>query len=170
MKLLNLCTILLLLSPVSFGHCLVVHPGSSRSSYNIDGLTNNIRTFKQTRLSANPSSDNNNVDDGDVLESIDEEWEQFQTQRQESSKKPIRLRDFAPKSTDGLLDAQRDLSAEESNQSVLVGLLCLVAMACLAAVFYSGVAPVFVDDVNVDAEDVDSAKGRFNALTGGVWF
>lgn len=95
---------------------------------------------------------------------LDDEWRQFQEER--TANQQISLSDFAQ---DDLFNPDQESKADDSNTVASVGLFFLVAIVCLLAIFFNGEKPVLIDDSFMNLEDVDSAQGRFHALTGGVW-
>ena len=99
---------------------------------------------------------------------LDKAWLQFQEERSANTKQ-ISLSDFGPPRRDNLFDPQEQENLDTQEQlAVIVSLL--VAVGCLVAIYFSGEAPNIVDDPFLsNMEDVDSAEGRFHALTGGVW-
>lgn len=117
-----------------------------------------------TKLFASVANDGDAyVEGGD--DDLDKAWVKFQEQK---SAKQISLSEFSPP-RDNLFDPQEQENMDTQQQlAVIVSLL--VAVGCLVAIYFSGEAPTIVDDPFLsNLEDVDSAEGRFHALTGGVW-
>lgn len=103
-----------------------------------------------------------------TMDDMDAAWSQFQEVK---SAKQISLSEFGPP-RDDLFDPKKE---EEINAQRQLGMMLslLTAVTCLVAIYFSGQSPHFVPEDNYlssSLDDVDTAQGRFHALTGGVWF
>ena len=107
------------------------------------------------------SFDKDDGDDDDTSLDLDQAWKDYSaTERKRNG----------PTTTDGLFKAKKDDEMTTPNLAVAYFFL---AMTFFIGILY-GQLLVSPSDISSQdwsvLEDVDSAKGRFEALTGGVWF
>lgn len=112
-------------------------------------------------------------DDEDDNENLNQQWKDFQNMQTLLRQSDL----FQPK-----VLPQGDDDGDNGT-TVAVGIFFLIAVLCLGGIYWnmnhyhlmatslSTTAPTGIFESSVlDDDDVDSAKGRFQALTGGVWF
>lgn len=121
-----------------------------------------------TKMFASVANDGDEYVEADDL---DEAWLRFQEERSSSSANAAAAKQFSLPPRDNLFDPQEEV---DTQQQLALTISLLVAVGCLVAIYFSGEAPhIVVDDpasfLSNNLEDIDSAQGRYHALTGGYW-
>lgn len=115
---------------------------------------------------ASVANDGDEYVEGAAGDDLDEAWRRFQEERSS----PNAAAAATQISRDTLFDPQEEV---DTQQQLALTVSLLVAIGCLVAIYFSGEAPHIVDDpssfLSNTLEDVDSAEGRYHALTGGYW-